>query len=269
MWFPALSSEQYETPLHIPTQGVFDSPTVALWVNAEWAGILDGLIGKLLNRAMWDGSEAAIDAVTQEVQQLLVSLGSDPMTYFGPLFPLQRPVAADFSWVNQGASTITASNNGLYLLGASAANPNLRVQVKAQPSKPYKIEARFSMGGRTTGTQFGGLCWRNSTSGALVTAGITNNNTLVIGRYTSPTVLSSNYLSIALSNFAVNGDFFLRLEDDSTNRIVSLSLDGENWLQAHSIGNTDFLSADQVGFFVNPTSSGLPAAVWLQHWKES
>jgi hypothetical protein len=256
----------------LPVPGVhpLSAPIVALQVNEAWIPYIVGALDRLTSPTYWEGTTEEVDDTLQQVDTLLASLGGQtPMSYFGPLFPLQSPVAADFSWVNQGSSTLTEANNGLYLTAAPGASPNLRVQVKPQPAKPYKIDARFSMGGRTAGAQVGGLCWRASGSGALITVGITNNNTLVIGRYSSPTVLSSNYLAIALSNFAVNGDFFVRLEDDNTNRLVSLSLDGEHWLQAHSIGNTDFLTADQVGFFASPSSGALPTGLWLQHWRES
>lgn len=67
--------EKYETPLTIPSAGVFESPTVQLCINAQWASILDGLIGQLLNPALWDGDEAAVDAAQQEVHKLLIGLG--------------------------------------------------------------------------------------------------------------------------------------------------------------------------------------------------
>lgn len=67
--------EPFETPLTIPVEGVFDSPTVQLCINSKWASILDGLVGQLLNRAMWDGSQQQIDDVIQQVHVLLVALG--------------------------------------------------------------------------------------------------------------------------------------------------------------------------------------------------
>lgn len=71
------TSEQYETPLTIPSAGVFDSPTVQLCVNAQWASILDGLVAQLLTPAIWDGSGQAVDDVIQQVHVLLVALGSN------------------------------------------------------------------------------------------------------------------------------------------------------------------------------------------------
>lgn len=188
---------------------------------------------------------------------------------FGPIWRLTRPVDAQFSWVNQGSSTVSDANGGLYLSGAGGTSPNLRCRVKAQPAKPYKISARFALHSRSVGSQFGGLLWRDSAGGGIVTAYINNNSTLVVAKYTNPTTLSANYTSVALSNFVVNGIFFVRIEDDNTNRIVSLSPDGYNWLPVHTVGNTDFITADQVGFCANPSTSTSPTALWLHHWEES
>jgi hypothetical protein len=188
---------------------------------------------------------------------------------FGPIWKLTRPIDAGFSWANQGSSTISDANGGLYLTAAAGAAPNLRCRVKAQPGKPYKITARFALHSRTVGNQLGGLLWRDSAGGGLVTAHINNNATLVIAKYSSPTALSANYFSAALNNFVVNGVFFLQLEDDSANRIVSISPDGYNWMQVHSVGNTDFITADQIGFFASPASGTVPTGLWLHHWDES
>jgi len=72
-----VTPEPYERPLTIPSAGVFDSPTVQLCVNAQWASILDGLVGQLLTPAIWDGSGQAVDDVIQQVHLLLVALGSN------------------------------------------------------------------------------------------------------------------------------------------------------------------------------------------------
>lgn len=71
------TDEPFETPLAIPAWGVFDQPTIQLCINGEWASILDGLIGKLLNPAIWDGDGADVDAVIQQVHLLLVALGTN------------------------------------------------------------------------------------------------------------------------------------------------------------------------------------------------
>lgn len=62
------------SPVPIPTAGVFDSPTVVLCINAEWASHLDGLLGRLLHPNAWIGTEEEKEAAIQEVGKLLIAL---------------------------------------------------------------------------------------------------------------------------------------------------------------------------------------------------
>jgi len=62
----------------------------------------------------------------------------------------------------------------------------------------------------------------------------------------------------------------MRIADNNTNRICSVSADGQNWIEVHSVGRTDFLTADQVGFMIRPTNSATPnigTGVSVLSWK--
>lgn len=76
MWGFLSTPEKDESPLPIPAEGIFDSPTVVLCINATWVSVLDGLIGQLLNPALWDGDETETDAAIQEVHKLLIALSN-------------------------------------------------------------------------------------------------------------------------------------------------------------------------------------------------
>lgn len=65
-------AETYLAP--VPSAGVFDAPGIRLCLNTQWASHLDGLLGQLLNRCLWAGSETDVDAALQEVNKLLVKL---------------------------------------------------------------------------------------------------------------------------------------------------------------------------------------------------
>lgn len=69
--------EPFESPLTIPSAGVFDSPTVQLCINQQWASVLDGLVGQLLRPEIWDGSGQPVDDVIQQVHLLLIALGTN------------------------------------------------------------------------------------------------------------------------------------------------------------------------------------------------
>lgn len=69
-----LTPEKYENPLSVPTEGVFDSPTVVLCLNVTWVSILSGLIDQLDTTAIWEGTDEEIDAAIQEVRKLQIAL---------------------------------------------------------------------------------------------------------------------------------------------------------------------------------------------------
>lgn len=191
-------------------------------------------------------------------------------TYHGILRELVPPVIDDFTWFNQGSSVINDDYVAAWVTCAAGSNPNVRGLVKAQPAKPYKIDVLCAYQSGAVGSQFGGVCWRDSAGGGLVVAQVNNNSTIVIQKYTSPTALSANYASVALSNYAqVSVPVFIRLEDNNTSRIVSVSVDGKHWQAIHTIGNTDFITANQVGFVANPSTGSVGTNLWLTHWRES
>lgn len=82
-------AETYLTP--VPSAGVFDAPGIQLCLNTVWASFLDGLLGQLLDRCLWAGTETQVDAALQEVQKLLVKLADvgecPPMIPIGTILP--------------------------------------------------------------------------------------------------------------------------------------------------------------------------------------
>jgi hypothetical protein len=62
---------------------------------------------------------------------------------------------------------------------------------------------------------------------------------------------------------------FFRIADDGANRISSISTDGINFRVIHTVARTDFLTADQVGFFVNCQETTWDAGMTLLSWKEA
>lgn len=51
-------------------------------------------------------------------------------------------------------------------------------------------------------------------------------------------------------------DWWMKIEDDNTNRKTYFSLDGENWILLQTEGNTVFVTPDQVGVVFNPNAGG-------------
>lgn len=183
---------------------------------------------------------------------------------------LTLPVDGDFSWINQGSASVSAGGGGIYMsVAGSGASNDMRIRKKAAPSTPYTITAAFLP--NIPGINFAGmsLLFRQSSDGKLHILEMAYSSGWQLGsqKWTSPTAFSASYGSTVIGTVPM--PIFLRIADDGTNRICSYSTDGRNFAQLHSVGRTDFLTADEVGFCVNAqTTAGKPVATTLISWKQ-
>ena len=178
---------------------------------------------------------------------------------WGPVFPLVKPVDSDFAWVNQGSATLTATNGCLFIKAPSTGNSStasINLLKKSAPATPYSVTAIVLPLVHATNFARLGVLWRQSSDGKIVTFEIQHNGTatprwqLRIVKWTNPTTFSADY-SATWPLTTIPWPLFLRITDNGTNRVCSLSSDGRNFIDVHSVGRTDFLTADEVGFFVN------------------
>lgn len=183
------------------------------------------------------------------------------------LFPdaVQVPAVADFSWVNQGTATATdlSGSAGILLKMGAGSGDNLRMLVKSAPGTPYTITAWLTPMFGASANSAVGMCWRESGSGKIVTVGIAGARIVATGKLASPTSFNSVY---TVDDIRLYGPVAMRLTDNGTNRIVEVSNDGVRWYTLHTVGRTDYLTANQVGIYVNPNAAADQASVALGHW---
>lgn len=185
--------------------------------------------------------------------------------------PVTDPTAQSWSWVNQGSATITTAAGALLLTTPIASGNQIRGRDKAAPATPYTIEALFGiplMWG-DSGSGFG-LFWRNAAAGTLVVFGSQYNSPspyMLTSKWNSPSSANANYQVPTLPQ-GLSGLAWLRIADDGTNRTCAFSYNGVAFTQLHSVGRTDFLTADRVGWFIRD-SIGATLGLTLLHWKES
>jgi hypothetical protein len=187
---------------------------------------------------------------------------------WGPFFKMTLPIDGNYAWLNQGSATVTV-NGSIHLASPGASADNLRVRLKNAPATPYNISAYIRGFSYPGSSGFFGLCFSDGTKimtfglGTVSTGGQRNQ----FSKWNSATSFSTNYLdNPSLCDFSG----WMRISDNGTNRICSFSPDGFNWIQAHSVGNTDFLTATKVGFYVQ-TNVGAANFVGctLYSWKET
>lgn len=198
---------------------------------------------------------------------------------FGPANPEVRaaftpPVNSDFAWVNQGTSTITDDTDSVVLTGAaSGSGVNIVARVKTAPAAPYVITAFLSP--MILNKQYNGygMCFRQSSDGKMhvfhvLCNGVTETPYLISTKYPGPTSAATDYQILYVADFPR----WWRIADNNTNRIVSISADGVNWVQIHSVTRTDHITANQVGFCIsteNAVTPNIAPIVRLSSWAQS
>lgn len=183
------------------------------------------------------------------------------------------PDLTDFTWVNQGSGTATQFENSLFLYAPAVAGDNYKLLVKDAPTAPYTITALIEAYIHPVDYNNVGLVFRQSSDGKFVTFTLANNSSTSNNSYVfqfdkldSPTGSLSRYASWKIGHVH---RLFLRIEDNGTNRVCSYSYDGFNFITLHTVGNTDFITADQVGFYACSVNANYPVAISILDWNES
>lgn len=187
---------------------------------------------------------------------------------WGPLFPNVAPDDGDFSWVNQGGASVDTTYGGIHLIAPAGAGINLRVRVKSIPSVPYVVTALVLVASHNNFWGRLGLVFRQSSDGKIQTLNV-GTNAIEVLKYTDATTYSANYAARTIVPNKAPQLLWLRLEDDNTDRKCYWSTNGQNWHTVHSVGRTDFLTADQVGFYANAENATYPAHITLLSWEET
>lgn len=185
---------------------------------------------------------------------------------WAPANGMTLPVDGDFAWVNQGGAAITATGGALYLKAPTAAGENLRIRVKTAPATPYTITAAFLLNHMNQNYSGGGLLFRQSSDGKIHTFSFHATPGLSSLKWSSATASVAYYVGPL---FTTRHLWWLQISDDGTNRIVRQSADGLNWIMFGTIGRTDYLTADQVGYLALAQSTTFDTGMTLLSWKET
>jgi hypothetical protein len=188
---------------------------------------------------------------------------------WGPIFPLADPTLQTFAWINQGGASVSTTNGGIYLSAPANSGDSWRVRKKSAPSTPYTVTVGLLPLVRSGSV---GFCWRQSSDGKLVGVGFTQTQFLSYKMNSPTSYAGATYFALNMyevSSCWGGGVQWLQLGDDGANRTVSVSVDGVHFLQLHSVGRTDFLTADEIGFYGNNYGNDYAASMTLLSWKEA
>ena len=189
--------------------------------------------------------------------------------YFGHV-KCARPFSSAFSWVNQGSATVSGATGGVYMASPGSASIDWHLMAQSA-TPPYTLRVGFKITGPSVNYLNAGVGWRNSGGAQLIAVapgfGASGYHWRIL-LYNSPTSFSTFYLDEKQrqEQFDV---VWLRLVDDNTNRIVSTSADGLNWVQVLSHGRTSGLNPNQVWFGLSIESASYSAGMTLIDWTVS
>lgn len=204
--------------------------------------------------------------------QVIYRDSGSALTPWGPIFPFTAPVNGDFSWVNQGSASVSTTHSGISLAEPSGGSGNLKLRVKSAPATPYTIKAAFQAIGTPNANSYAGLSFRQTSDGKIVSILIAMNSSsatmhLQCTKHTDANTFSANYFDYDWAGFQCPV-FWLAIEDDGVDRKTYYSCDGQVWHLVHTVGRTDFLTADQVGFTLQNGSVNFSMNMRLLSWKQ-
>ncbi len=189
---------------------------------------------------------------------------------WGPIFPMTPPVSGDFAWINQGGASVSTTNGGVYLLAPANAGVSMRIRKKAVPSTPYVITAAFLFAATSQDNNSFGLGWRQSSDGKLAAINYSagsGSDLLRSTYYTDHNTVSSTVVN---KLWKLRGVVWFRIAEDASNRTVSWSLDGQNFIQYHQVGRTTHITADEVMWFNDCNNAdSIDCGLTLLSWKET
>jgi hypothetical protein len=176
------------------------------------------------------------------------------------------PVDA-WTWVNQGTATASNVSDGILMSAPSAATLSIKILVRPTPGTPWTATLGYVPDHIATAQEECGLLARESGTGEVITVGHGGAAGMTAQKFNSPTSLSGPYTltNVPLLYHGMSVPQWLRMVDDGTNRITYYSRDGQNWRQVHTVGRTDFLTVDTMGFYAR-VDNGF-AAIKVVSWE--
>lgn len=264
----ASSNSNNAVNLSSGTKDVF-IPTPAAVQNHLYnpTGTYSSLAAYMAGRVLFPSDDTAIQRDTGSV-----------LVPWGPVWKIGNPNLQTWSWVNQGSASVVANGSSLYLNAPSNGSANgARMRVHTAPATPYTFTAKLGLvvDWSDNGYASAAVGFRQSSDGKMVLCELWSQTANGSGTAGSSFILkivkwtdASNISSTPLTAYWYGyGDgVWLRIADNGTNRIISVSPDGLNFIAINTEGRTTFLTADQVGFGGNPYSQeiGVGLLSWLQ-----
>ena len=179
---------------------------------------------------------------------------------------------SDFTWTNQSTATATDETwGGITMQGPSVSAFNMRIKTITAPTAPWVMTAHVRFGPGYTfwnGSRAStiGICARENSTGRLQIMHWRMGKSVAFFNFSSPTAYSS---TIGTEYTHYSDEVWLKIEDNNTNIIGSVSSDGINWFETGSQARGTFptgANMDEVGFFFDSGSADADAFFHFNSW---
>ena len=205
--------------------------------------------------------------------------GSSTLTWkYGPLLVKPTTTGAT-SWFNQTGASIAAdtATEGVVLTGTAGGGNNVQARLMAVPATPYTQIGCFNQYASLSPFNSLGILLTDGTnvstskiitSEALFSNGAPSGLQLAIAKQTGATGGTASYTLTPTFPPAFSNPVCFAVQDDgTTNRKWAISYDRQNWDVVLTTTRTDFLTAADVGFFVNTGTSNVIPIMHLFSWE--
>lgn len=245
--------------------------------KATVGALLDYAAGRTVRQVPYASVAAASAAglltVVSDAPYLARDSGAAQI-YYGPVWKATPPASFSWAWVNQGSAVLT-ENGSSHIEGVSDVTRNSRIRVKSHTApKAYRalMISDVPNNNGTTIFAFGGLCFRESSTGKMVqlSALIGTTNAFEADRMTNETTFSAQIGTTVVRGLYGGLPVWLEIEDNNTSIFFRYSFDGVYFRLVTSESRTAFLAGgpNQVGFYTCALGSpGAHGVTWLA-WNE-
>lgn len=182
------------------------------------------------------------------------------------------PPSSSWTTTTLGSATIAADRDGRLNTCPSAAGDNWRNEYRTlSPTSNYTFTVYLETALYSSNLSKAALILRNSGSGNFISFGHSYDTGSFGGygiqtiKYSNPTTGIAIYNSQSVAQLPFGLPKWLRVRDDGTNRFFEFSDNGLNWMLHYSVGRTDYITPDQIGWGTD-NSSGQTITARLRSW---
>jgi hypothetical protein len=177
----------------------------------------------------------------------------------GSSAPLVPPPISGWTPWNSGSASQSGYDRVL-AVAAAGASDNWKGEYRTlSPASSYTAAFYIDFEMPVSTNNYAAIILRNSGSGSFVTFGPYFANStwnLLSYRWTSVTSSNTQYAIVPVAQLTIGIPNWLRFRDDGTTRFFEYSYNGVDWLPHTSIGRTDFIIPDQIGWAIDANGTG-------------